>query len=241
MQKFKHQKLAKSGFTLAEVLITLGIIGVVAAMTIATLVKNINYFELKTAWKEDYSIMQQATKQLAADNDGDIKNALDIQGLSNLVSLYSPYLKTIKLCDNGVTVPGNCWAQNGVNKTLNGTESADYYPDGFGMILSNGSYVVIDAYDNSHISCHMYGVSFSMPADTFCGSFEIDVNGAKGPNIVGRDIYGGWINRNGNIEPYGTSPDYYYLNRDYDCKPGSTFNKNSGWICSKYVLQGIEY
>ncbi len=44
----------KKGFTLAEVLITLGIIGIIAAMTIPTLLQNTDEAQLKTAWKKAY-------------------------------------------------------------------------------------------------------------------------------------------------------------------------------------------
>ena len=52
----------KFAFTLAEVLITLGIIGVVAAMTIPTLMQK--YYEKQTVakLKETYSILSQALK-----------------------------------------------------------------------------------------------------------------------------------------------------------------------------------
>ena len=52
--------MRKNGFTLAEVLITLGIIGVVAAMTIPTLISNTNGAQFKTAYKKVLSTMNQA-------------------------------------------------------------------------------------------------------------------------------------------------------------------------------------
>ena len=56
------------GFTLAEVLITLGIIGVVAAMTIPTLMSNTNSSEMKTAYKKILSAMNQAVTMSVALN-----------------------------------------------------------------------------------------------------------------------------------------------------------------------------
>ena len=56
------------GFTLAEVLITLGIIGVVAAMTIPTLRSNTNSSEMKTAFKKVLSAMNQAVTMSVALN-----------------------------------------------------------------------------------------------------------------------------------------------------------------------------
>jgi len=52
----------KNGFTLAEVLITLGIIGVVAAMTIPTLMTNINGAKYRNHFKKSLSTLNQAVK-----------------------------------------------------------------------------------------------------------------------------------------------------------------------------------
>ena len=59
------------GFTLAEVLITLGIIGVVAAMTIPTLISNTNGAQFKTAYKKALSTLNQAVLMNIAMDDED--------------------------------------------------------------------------------------------------------------------------------------------------------------------------
>ena len=50
----------KSGFTLAEVLVTLMIIGVIAAMTIPSLMQNTQQQEYKAAYKKAVSMLNQA-------------------------------------------------------------------------------------------------------------------------------------------------------------------------------------
>ena len=55
------------GFTLAEVLITLGIIGVVAALTLPVLVRKFKIIELHTRFNKEYAVIQQAMKQTLAD------------------------------------------------------------------------------------------------------------------------------------------------------------------------------
>ncbi len=61
--------IKRFGFTLAEVLITLGIIGVVAAMTIPTLVSQTGQAEFKTGLKKAVSVLNQAiTMNVALDN-----------------------------------------------------------------------------------------------------------------------------------------------------------------------------
>ena len=57
---FSHKRTA---FTLAEVLITLGIIGIVAALTIPTLTANIRRAELKNRFKKTDSIVTQAIQK----------------------------------------------------------------------------------------------------------------------------------------------------------------------------------
>ena len=59
------------GFTLAEVLITLGIIGVVAAMTIPTLIQNTNSVKFATQFKKDSSTLSQAALMAQAQYDTD--------------------------------------------------------------------------------------------------------------------------------------------------------------------------
>jgi type II secretory pathway pseudopilin PulG len=60
-----------AAFTLAEVLITLGIIGVVAAMTIPTLISNITCARYKAKFKKAISVLNQAVRQNLATYDYD--------------------------------------------------------------------------------------------------------------------------------------------------------------------------
>ncbi len=60
--------LKAPAFTLAEVLVTLGIIGVVAAMTMPVLIQNHQKNVLKQQFKKSYSLMQQAYQKVFADN-----------------------------------------------------------------------------------------------------------------------------------------------------------------------------
>ncbi len=63
-----HSLKKKAAFTLAEILITLGIIGVVAAMTIPSVVNNYRKHVVETSLKKYYSILNQAIQRSEADN-----------------------------------------------------------------------------------------------------------------------------------------------------------------------------
>ena len=79
-------KKNKRGFTLAEVLITLGIIGVVAAMTIPTLMSNTGKAEFKTAFKKVISTVNQAVTMSVAIDYLDFGDAY--AGTANTESIY---------------------------------------------------------------------------------------------------------------------------------------------------------
>lgn len=66
--------MKREGFTLAEVLITLGIIGVVAAMTIPTLISNTNGAQFKTGFKKALSTLNQAVLMNVALEDYDLSS-----------------------------------------------------------------------------------------------------------------------------------------------------------------------
>jgi len=162
----------KFGFTLAEVLITIGIIGVVAAITIPSLVTHFKKVEYSTKIKRFYSVMTQAIRMSEAENEssatwqkeggihGDIKDDegnVDYSANSRVIIDYikkyiSPYLKISSL--NGCEDSDECFSTN-----------SEAY-----MIMNDGSYVYLHNGD--------------------CIDFVYDVNGPKKPNEIGKDVYG---------------------------------------------------
>ena len=77
-----HNSLKRPAFTLAEVLITLGIIGVVSAMTIPTLMANHRKKVVETKLEKIYSVMNQAINLTNAEY-GDVTNWIIDCGSSN--------------------------------------------------------------------------------------------------------------------------------------------------------------
>ena len=94
----KKIKLAKA-FTLAEVLITLGIIGVVAAMTIPTLMQKTNDKELVSGTLKMGSVLSNALKGYES------KGMVSVDKLSDLASFNAgmiEQLKTVNCSDHTV-------------------------------------------------------------------------------------------------------------------------------------------
>ena len=92
----KHVQDDKFGFTLAEVLITLGIIGVVAAMTIPSLIQKYQEKVFVTGAKKFYSLISQAA-QLAVINNG-LPETWDLSNHENMIKFVAPYLKITDYC-----------------------------------------------------------------------------------------------------------------------------------------------
>ncbi len=163
------------GFTLAEVLITLGIIGVVAAMTMPTLMNSTNGAQYRTAYKKALSVLSQAVVLNIALDDYDLSQtstgtATDDANLYNMFNNRMNVIKTDEGSDDGTT---------GWN---DGASSATAI---FGAKAS-GNYTL---YFND-------GITFTFPKDA-AGCTEaiagaasskchgvIDVNGEKNPNKI---------------------------------------------------------
>lgn len=203
------------GFTLAEVLITLGIIGVIAALTVPVLMQNIQDQQLKTAWKKVYSVFNSAQQRIMSDNASTMLGYAG--GAANVArDAFLNYVLYQKKCDYQQAL-GNCWHQTGVVTYLDGTKDSATETDPIwgwnrtaGAILKDGTYVLFSVVN---INC-----DWSANAVTYniCSSIIVDVNGAKPPNVLGRDIFEMFVTVN-SMKPYGAG------------RPSSDLNTN----CSK--------
>ncbi len=204
MRKIKFNIFNLKAFTLAEVLITLGIIGIVAALTIPQLVANYTSTQLKVQWKKTYSIFEQATQNIIREN-GSMKG-LDCDSWVVDTCLKNYYSSFIKIKEEDDHTRGNCWHNAGEWKSMDGT-SMDL-PNGHDacIVLNDGTLINFENYDSA---C----------TNDDCGLLQVDVNGFKKPNIIGKDIfrihvgeYKTWLEKNycnTNVNGWGCG--YYYL------------------------------
>ena len=180
-----HFSLKSAAFTLAEVLITLGIIGVVAAMTMPTLINNINKKHWITGYKKAFSELSQIHQLLNSETGGSYMaecNDFDDVCLKNL---FAEKMKVVEYCKENV--PNKCQESStylngrtrGINQT---TEVNDPWP----TIVTASGYSVKFRFHGNDCSEFIEGYSQKLPT---CGWMQIDVNGLKRPNVVGKDIY----------------------------------------------------
>ena len=171
------------GFTLAEVLITLGIIGVVAAMTIPTLISNTNSAKFKSQYKKTLSTMNQAALMATAQYDLDFASLTASCGTTggtekpdvtaSMCALINGTLSgaTYYSAASSIKIPGStaAYAINGSPKVAAATFKA--------YQLADGSMVAFN--DVTSCTLEVGGDITSLP--TRCRGF-IDVNGATLPN-----------------------------------------------------------
>ena len=226
MKEFRY------AFTLAEVLITLAIIGVVAALTIPSVIKNYQKKATITSLKKSYSTMQNAAKLAMADDN--VSNFTDTHFYS---FLNRPFSHT------GIEPK-----QEIVNKYFQNArvlESGSYYkpiqgPEAHGINLSHGYRIDFPSF------------TYYINTDTYDGLMlvYVDTNGAdKKPNVVGKDLFAFVItNPDINItEPYtvrhsgGWIMDYYHSYLHYALRGGYSkvldpCERGGAYTCFKQIV-----
>lgn len=174
----------KNAFTLAEVLITLVIIGVIAAMTIPTLMNNTNAQEYRTGIKKAMSMLNQAiTMQYALDGTQVSDYATSATELRD--ELFVKRLSVIKTQD------ATAFGASGENTASDIFYTADGMK--FGIATRNVAAGACDTDGNEP-----------------CFDIVIDVNGDKNPNTLTteatrpKDVYYGKIYSQ-RVVPYDTA------------------------------------
>lgn len=212
------------GFTLAEILITLGIIGVVAAMTIPTLIANTQKQEFITAYKKTYSLLSQAFQQIGVDTEcsGDmictgLFDGTDTQTVSvNVAKALSQKLKIIQDCG---------WNGNGCFATERSLNSTSNWP------VSGAEFITADG-----IAVSIFDLDGNCNAGILCATIYIDVNSTKKPNIYGRDAFLIYVNAKGFIIPHGGNNSWNTSSTDSgaNCR---TDAESYGWGCSGRIIE----
>lgn len=211
------------GFTLAEVLITLAIIGIIATLTIPSLVANVQQQQYITKYKKIYSTFAQAETSIINEY-GPIDTLCTPTGwtvdTNCIMDKFAEKLSVVKKCSGNTAYTNGCWhwLNSGpeINPlySMNGTVNflwGNSYP---GLILSDGTLV------------HFFGGRAACDNSFECVTVAVDVNAFSSPNTIGKDVFFLEIHKN-SISPYGTIT---------DCDPVTP--SGFGYGCSvKYLTQ----
>lgn len=172
------------GFTLAEVLITLGIIGVVAAITLPTIIAKINHTVLKNQFKTAVSIINQNVSQAK------IVSGIDkfAEHCTYYNGSYVNNAECMEYLHNVMINKGNrektAWNErdriNDNILTYNGKKKVD---------LSNSSGLADDGYTIRYVIRMPNGMYLNYRINGYRLLIGVDINGDKRPNRFGHDIF----------------------------------------------------
>lgn len=223
---FTKKKL--SAFNLSEVLITLVIIGVIAAVTIPVVVANYNEHEKVAKIRKTYTTLNNALS-LAIVLGGDSIFTVEANDFNTVKNYFNNYLKdrlsVTKVCYN----EKGCW-NSGNTKYLKGGD-VYYNRTGIGIgadiitaILADGTFINVDVYGSASIWTY-----FGTRVENNGLVIFFDINGERKPNVVGKDIFAVIYTKQGLVPVYHNKTAAQIKS---DCSPTGT-----GYSCIRQYLR----
>lgn len=213
-----HFSFKKAAFTLAEVLITLGIIGVVAAMTMPSLIQNYQEKATVTKLKKCYSLVSQAYVSILNDEGG--SDTLQAGDDLEMMEKFGKYLKYQKTCGRNK----GCFP-NVTYKSVTGngySKWEDDTTDRSRAILTDGTLIMFN-------KSAMWGGN---EGNYLYAQIYVDINGFKGPNQLGRDFFYFYINPE-KIVPAGAKA---LEEKNEDQKFTKNCIQQNGYACAAWVI-----
>lgn len=209
----------KPGFTLAETLITIVVVGIVAAVILPVMIQHYRRQVIINQLKKSYSILGQAINMAVKDygntDKWELQNSLStVQGHIEYADKYiAPYLKVMKK-SGGVSGWWNCTPNKQfpglycVSTTSKKGNYSGWVP--YIFYLQDGSAVTVGGWNSRVIT--------------------VDVNGIKKPNVAGYDVFTFSISNNKLSAPQWKSAD------TWSCSKDSTHSYN-GWACASRIIK----
>lgn len=239
------EKFECNAFTLAEILISLGIIGIISAMTLPTVINKTQSKELESQYKKVYSELNQIAQLFKKDygvSVSEYTQSFGTAGGKKIVPLLLKYYKGSKLIDNTVysstdqdgnkkSVRYNIYTMNGTKLSLGPCDDVGFYSESGGRIYSFVGDTVNTGNDGPPIC--------------------VDINGMKRPNKYGYDLHIFYFTTDGYVLPMGQphkdtssstlvgdrhSGNFFVTGKEY-CK--STSDVKNQAACAYYAMQNI--
>ena len=170
-----------TGFTLAEVLITLGIIGIVAVLTIPIIQSVVWDTQQKSQFKKAYATVNNAMYQIKISTGTfpdcfyptyDITGAVN-PGCGNFFSEFRNNLNIIKSCFNHNGYAGGCvpnYTYSDSSMPCSGLQVNNVLNWNYAYVLADGI-IIVDYYQDGN------------------PILLVDINGQNGPNKLGYDLF----------------------------------------------------
>ena len=180
----KFMKKRSDGFTMVEQLLTVVLIGVVAAFTIPSLIRNTQDAQYKAGAKKAFSDCSQVITRMKAENGGDLDSYFkQTTFIYDMVKYYT--------CAKNIGGTVLSTGTSDIYKTLSGNKANTQLMDDGQFMTSDGMFIGLENWNFMGIC--------------------VDVNGyKKGPNTFGRDVFMFQIINN-TLVPAGAPGTYTWL------------------------------
>ena len=210
-------------FTLAEVLITLGIIGIVAAMTLPSLIQKQQEKIMINRLKKVYSELQQTYQSLYAEYGSPANWGIGDNNM-RFVNLFASKMKFTKICE---PMHEGCWYSGTIRK-LDGRNDINLLTYNFysTAILNDGTTFAF--YEDIEEGCEDFNRK-----DLLCSQIVVDLNGNQKPNRFGYDIFT-FLLQNNRLIPRG-----WPMAEESELETAATFRTHCythGHACTGWVL-----
>lgn len=227
----------RRAFTLAEVLITLGIIGVVAALTLPVLISKYKHKELETRFKKSYSLISQASQGMEMELGSCERDQAD-----NIIQYITDKFKVIKSGNFAKRELGYQFKTYNLEAT-----NAVIHPNCFDYTAWQAPYLYLITADGTTLAL--------CTNNTYGTMVSFDTNGfSKGPNAYGHDLFFFYLDkkdcklksfdaqwRTCQKEEEGCDGGNGTTNFGFKWTKGAcsrnSHNNENGFVCTKYALE----
>lgn len=248
--------MKKSGFTLAEVLITLGIIGVIAALVLPALVRQSSNREIMGRLSSNVTNLESAfTRAIEEEHVDEIRETEMWQHRGNNTEFigemkkYFPKISNFRLENAGVYYRNKDLTLNFMNNDGTENRNSSYAGEAsqWTIELADGAVLFITFYNPSPLNeAQLEAQAFDRGTviKDIAAEIIIDANGANRPNVIGRDAFKFYLATDGKLYPHGSKEYSRYLDgNDNQAWTGNvagsscqTGNLRNTWGCSARVV-----
>lgn len=210
--------MKKQGFTLAEVLVTLIIIGVIASITVPSLKRGTEEQANVAAVKKAYATISSATRILRTEQGPTKMWDLSAE------SVAAMYRTKMNAMDNDTAAYPTTYLNGQQYKNDNmflktAATPDEEAPPATSFMTADGALYYVQSTDPS--------CTTNNPTWSGCINLGVDINGSKGPNRVGVDIFGFYVT------PKEVFPEGAGLEKTAtDC-----ISSGLGWSCTSKIIQ----
>ncbi len=219
--------IMKRGFTIAEVLISLAVIGVIAAITLPALNTNVVKSQLEVQTRKFYTQFTKALDLYKLDNDTNVLTGMDFDS----ADFVKKYFNVVREC----TKSEDCYAKQYATQ-INTLFTPRWFVKGNTFELADGAVFTLASYDEDE----------SQALD-----LDFDVNGKKGPNKVGYDKWSAKVYYNGSVDESKLTPevkkektsaeiDALIQERFYGCLEGGATGEYGGCL-GHFMRNGYKF